>query len=218
MMEPLENYNAVLSGKRRPRFMAADLDGKAREARGILKSCRLCERACGADRTRNGLGFCRAGQELLVTSMFSHFGEEHFFVPSFAIFFWSCTFSCVYCQNWTISHRVEETERLSPEELAEAINSCSCRNINLVGGEPTPYLPMIIETLKHVRKDIPVIWNSNFYMSRKAMDLLKGIVDTYLSDFKYGPGRCAERLSGVKGYWRMVSRNHRWPPGILIWL
>ncbi len=209
MRHPLDNYDKVLSGERKPRFMTANLDAKSREAEAVLRSCTLCERRCGADRSRGKLGFCKAGKEILVSSMHIHHGEEHFLVPSFTIFFWSCTFSCVFCQNWTISQRVDIPARLSPEELADAINSCSCRNFNLVGGEPTPYLPMIIRSLKRVRKSIPLVWNSNFYMSRKAMNLLTGLVDTYLSDFKYGPGKCAGRLSGVKRYWQVATRNHR---------
>ena len=40
------------------------------------------------------------------------------------------------------------------------------------------------------------------------MELLKGVVDVYLSDFKYGNNKCAERLSKVKNYFDIVSRNH----------
>jgi len=52
------------------------------------------------------------------------------------------------------------------------------------------------------------VWNSNFYMSQEAMDLLKGVVDVYLSDWKYGSNECAKRLSKVNNYWEVVSRNH----------
>jgi len=88
------------------------------------------------------------------------------------------------------------------------INACNCKNINFVGGEPTPQLPFILKTLKYVDKNLPVIWNSNFYMSEKSMSLLASIVDVYLSDFKYGNNKCAERLSKVKNYFDVVSRNH----------
>jgi len=49
--------------------------------------------------------------------------------------------------------------------------------------------------MKLCNKSIPVIWNSNFYMSEYAMKLLDGFVDLFLSDFKYGPGKCTGRLS-----------------------
>jgi putative pyruvate formate lyase activating enzyme len=40
------------------------------------------------------------------------------------------------------------------------------------------------------------------------MKLLDGFVDLYLSDFKYGPSNCAEKLSGIVNYWEIVTRNH----------
>ena len=146
MRQPLDNYNAVLSGRRRPRFMKVDLETKSQKARELLKSCELCERKCRADRVAGKTGFCSVGDDLRVVSMFDHWGEEPFFIPSFTIFFWSCTFSCQFCQNWRISQGVDIPSRLSPKTMSQAINSCSCKNFNLVGGEPTPYLPMIFWT------------------------------------------------------------------------
>jgi hypothetical protein len=46
------------------------------------------------------------------------------------------------------------------------------------------------------------------YMSEEAMELLDGVIDLYLADFKYGNDQCAERLSKVGRYFEVVSRNH----------
>jgi putative pyruvate formate lyase activating enzyme len=46
------------------------------------------------------------------------------------------------------------------------------------------------------------------YMSEETMELLDGIVDLYLADFKYGNDQCAKRLSNVDRYFEVVSRNH----------
>lgn len=208
MDRAIPNYLRILSDNAKPRFKSAYLDIKIKEAMGVLKKCELCERKCGVNRTRGKLGFCKAEKHLLVTSMFNHWGEEPFLVPSFTVFFWSCTFSCQFCQNWPISQRLESPREMSEKELAEAIDNCRCKNVNFVGGEPTPYLPFVLKTLKHVKKDVPVVWNSNFYMSEKSMGILKDVVDVYLSDFKYGNNRCGERLSKVKNYFDVVSRNH----------
>ena len=51
------------------------------------------------------------------------------------------------------------------------------------------------------------MWNSSFYMALESMDLLKGIIDIYSPDFKYGNDGCAKRLSDVKNYTGIVSRN-----------
>lgn len=40
------------------------------------------------------------------------------------------------------------------------------------------------------------------------MRLLFDVFDVWLPDFKYGNNECAERLSGVKNYFDVVSRNH----------
>lgn len=207
----LKNYFNVLNKKAKPRFKTNYrlLNPKIEKALSILKSCELCERKCHANRIKTELGTCKVGKNTIVNSYFTHLGEEYFFVPSFTIFFWSCTFSCQFCQNWTISQRIETGIMYNPEDLGEIIDKNShCKNINFVGGEPTPQLPFILQTLKHVRSDMPVVWNSNFYMSEKSMEILRDMVDVYLSDWKYWDNKCAERLSKVPNYLEVIRRNH----------
>ena len=208
----LKNYFLILEGKKKPKFLIAKEKGllskKIEKAYKMLESCQLCERRCKVNRKEKE-GFCKVKDKMLISSFFDHYGEEPFFIPSFTVFFWSCTFECVYCQNWTISQRYEKPFAFEPEELAKVIEKHSyCKNVNFVGGEPTPQLPFILKTLSFLNVDLPLIWNSNFYMSEEAMKLLKGIVDVYLSDFKYGNDECAERLSKVKNYTSVVKRNH----------
>jgi putative pyruvate formate lyase activating enzyme len=45
-------------------------------------------------------------------------------------------------------------------------------------------------------------------MSEKTMKLLDGVVDMYLSDFKYGNNECAKQLSKVENYFEICARNH----------
>ncbi|HXF67876.1 MAG TPA: radical SAM protein [Burkholderiales bacterium] len=60
----------------------------------------------------------------------------------------------------------------------------------------------------------PMLWNSNFFMSREAMKLLRILMDVWLPDFKFGPGRCAPALSKTPFYWETVTENlkliHGW--------
>lgn len=207
-MDVLSKYYRILEGKRKPRFKQTNLKRKIEKAHKLFKHCVLCEHRCGVNR-KNACGICNAGTEMEISSCFPHYGEEEFLVPSFTVFFMGCNFRCVFCQNYTISQRVEKGIVIKPMELANIIDEHSwCKNVNFVGGEPTPYLPFILQTLEHVRSDIPVVWNSNFYMSKESIELLSNTVDIYLSDWKYGNDRCAERLSGIKNYWEVVSRNH----------
>ncbi|MCK5552215.1 MAG: radical SAM protein, partial [Deltaproteobacteria bacterium] len=42
----------------------------------ILPECSLCPRRCGVNRIQGELGYCKAGSELMVSSVSPHFGEE----------------------------------------------------------------------------------------------------------------------------------------------
>lgn len=53
----------------------------------------------------------------------------------------------------------------------------------------------------------PMLWNSNFYMSAEAMRLLRPLIDVWLPDFKFGPGRCAIDLARTPHYWETVTSN-----------
>jgi putative pyruvate formate lyase activating enzyme len=98
----------------------------------------------------------------------------------------------------------------SPQELAKEVKDlhmAGCRNINLVGGEPTPWLGHWLETFRIVDVNMPIVWNSNAYYSPETAELLAGFADVYLLDFKYGPGSCAEKLSGTPNYRQVATHN-----------
>lgn len=187
------------------------LDLKAEIATRILENCHFCTRRCGVNRLGGNLGYCKCGSEITVSSMFEHLGEEPELVPSGTIFTMGCTIRCLHCQNWTISQWFENGETYSPCRLALAVERLrrnGCRNANLVGGEPTPWLQQWLQTFKHVNVNVPVVWNSNSYYSEETATLLAGFVDVYLLDFKYGSNECAERISDAPNYWEVCTRNH----------
>jgi len=192
-----------------PRFSLLDL--KILLVKEMLKSCELCERKCHTDRLKGERGECKVGNDCLISSEFVHMGEEAHISPSHTIFFMGCSFHCVFCQNWTISQWYESGYPITTSWLAERIEKMreeGCRNVNLVGGEPTPNLLPILETLKLCKVNTAVVWNSNLYMSEKTMKILDGVVDLHLSDFKYGNSECALHLSKVPNYFEICSRNH----------
>ena len=185
------------------------LDKKIEKTEVLMKSCELCERMCHVDRSKEK-GVCGV-YDCRISSDFMHIGEEFFISPSHTIFFMGCTFKCEYCQNWTISQWHEDGMETSPDELAKLIRymrNQGSRNVNFVGGEPTPSLLYILQSLKLCNSNVPVVWNSNFYMSEKSMEILEGVVDLHLSDFKYGNSECAKRLSHVDNYFDIAKRNH----------
>ncbi|HIE23569.1 MAG TPA: radical SAM protein [Candidatus Korarchaeota archaeon] len=186
------------------------LDLKADIANRILTSCELCERRCLVDRTRGELGICRIGRSPRVSTYFIHMGEEAPISPSGTIFFSSCNFRCVFCQNWDISQNPTSGQIVNPAKLSNMFVSLrkeGARNINLVGGEPTPNIPAILDALKLTNINVPIIWNSNMYLTPKAMKLLIGLIDLWLPDFKYWNEEHALRLSGIPNYTKIVKRN-----------
>ncbi len=187
------------------------LDLKIRIAHGILQNCHFCERRCGVDRTRDKNGWCKLGAESRVSSAFLHSGEEAPLVPSGTIFFASCCFGCVFCQNHDISTNPNSGQIVDPEHLAAIAQSLfldGALNINYVGGDPIPNTHTIMASLQYQESNVTQLWNSNLYCSLETMNLLRDVFDVYLPDFKYGNNECAERLSGVKNYFDVISRNH----------
>jgi putative pyruvate formate lyase activating enzyme len=186
-------------------------DLKIEIAHRILRQCHFCNRRCGVNRSGGKLGYCKCGDNLRVSSIFAHLGEEPELVPSGTIFTMGCTIRCLHCQNWAISQWMKHGTECTPKDMAEAVERLrldGCRNVNLVGGEPTPWLLQWLETFKHVTVNVPVVWNSNSYYSPETARLLAGFADVYLLDFKYGPADCAERISDASDYWKVCTRNH----------
>ncbi|RJS78634.1 radical SAM protein [Candidatus Bathyarchaeota archaeon] len=187
------------------------LDLKIKIAKRILVNCHFCTRRCGVNRVKGELGYCKCGSKIAVSTIFEHLGEEPELVPSGTVFTLGCTMKCKHCQNWTISQWFEKGETYSPQKLAveiEGLRKNGCRNVNLVGGEPTPWLEQWLETFKHVNVNVPIVWNSNSYYSKETAKLLAGFVDVYLLDFKYGNDECAEKISDAPNYWKVCTRNH----------
>lgn len=197
------------------------LELKLELARRILHSCELCERRCKVDRTSGEVGHCGV-TEARISSEFLHMGEEPDLVPSYTIFFSGCTFNCVFCQNWDISTRPGSGQTIEPDSLARLIEMKDgsgrrsvravdgyARNVNWVGGDPTSNLAFILDVLGHCSANLPQIWNSNMYLTDESMRLLDGVIDVYLTDFKYGNDDCALRLSNARDYMSVVTRNHR---------
>jgi len=174
----------------------------------MLKSCIYCERRCGVNRFEK-TGFCRCGIESHYSSEFLHFGEEPELVPSHTIFFNRCTFACVYCQNWDIVVG-EPGEMVDAIKMAEIIKLRSLqgsRNVNFVGGNPDQHAHTILHILKYSDVNLPMVWNSNMYHSSELGAIIEDVMDVFLADFRYGNDKCAKRLSGVRGYWKAVTRN-----------
>ncbi|MHA1776467.1 MAG: radical SAM protein, partial [Promethearchaeota archaeon] len=145
-----------------------------------------------------------------------HMGEESVLIPSGTIFFSGCSFGCVFCQNDDISTAGKKYpinmagRKVTPNDLATLATTLINKgavNINYVGGDPTPNLHTILSSSKFQTINVCQLWNSNFYNSFKALELLSDVIDLWLPDFKYGNNECAEKFSKIKSYWDVMKKN-----------
>jgi putative pyruvate formate lyase activating enzyme len=184
-----------------------ELAGRASALYAIYKSCRLCPRQCGVDRTKGERGVCSSTARAKIYSAHAHFGEERPLVGrggSGTIFFSNCNLLCVFCQNWQINHRGDGSY-IGDDALGRVmtdLQDAGCHNINLV--TPTHILPNIVGGLRSaIRRGlrIPLVYNCGGYEPVEIIRLLDGIVDIYLPDFKYGDGAMAAKYSaGARDY------------------
>ena len=144
-----------------------------------------------------------------------HFGEEPPLVGdknqgAGGIFFSGCNLRCAFCQNYQISQGKVEQKEYSVEQLAEimiGLQKQGAINIDLVS--PTIWFQQIKEAIliaKNKGLAIPIVWNSNAYESERLLKEMKGLVDIYLPDFKYGDDEAALRYSNAKNYSKIAEK------------
>jgi putative pyruvate formate lyase activating enzyme len=180
-------------------------------AREFLASCNLCPRNCGVNRLENERGLCGVGEAVVVSSAHPHFGEEAPLVGkagSGTIFFSGCNLQCIFCQNYEIS-RGGAGAVVSSSELAEImlrLQEIGCHNLNLV--TPTHVVPQILESLGIAVQagfSLPIVYNTGGYDSPRTLELLNGVVDIYMPDFKYLSRDLAKRYSNAEDYPEVIT-------------
>ncbi len=172
--------------------------------------CRICPRACGADRAAGQAGYCGADDKLVVARAALHHWEEPCLsgAPEDArgsgtVFFSGCALRCCYCQNYPISQQ-GVGKAITAQHLAEIflrLQQNGARNLNLVTA--TQYLPWVLEALDSARSaglSLPVVYNTGGYETVETVKALDGHVDVWLADFKYASPDLADRLSSARDY------------------
>lgn len=173
-----------------------------------MKSCRLCPRSCGVDRTRGQRGVCGMGDKLTVARAALHFWEEPPISGkngSGAVFFSGCSLGCGFCQNTEISHGCfgKEISEVRLREIFEELIAKGAHNINLVTA--SHFVPKILPALTP-KLPVPVVFNCGGYESVETLKLLEGKVDIYLPDLKYAEGELAKELSRAPDYFPVACR------------
>ena len=157
-----------------------------------LGECTLCPRNCRVNRLEGETGRCGTADMAVIASYNPHFGEEQPLVGSYGsgtIFLSGCSLGCCFCQNYDISHNPSAGHQVDAESLAVImldLQSRGCHNINFV--TPSHVVPQIMAALIPAYENgltLPLVYNSSGYDSLPTLELLDGLIDIYMPDFKF---------------------------------
>ena len=172
-----------------------------------MSICTLCPRSCGADRAAGQKGYCGVGGTKIKAARAAlHMWEEPCISGSQGsgtVFFSGCPLRCVYCQNRDIA-RAGAGKEITVERLSEIfleLQEKGAANMNLV--TPTHYTPEIVKAVAEARDGgltLPIVYNCGGYEKPETLRTLEGIVDIYLTDFKYMDAEAARRYSHAPDY------------------
>ena len=177
-----------------------------------LRSCDLCPRRCGIDRTAGETGYCGAGLAVRAARAALHYWEEPCIAGTRgagAVFFSGCSLRCEFCQNYDIS-RAGEGAELPDGRLREIfleLQGQGAHDIDLV--TPTHWSAQIHEAVLAARAaglTIPVVYNTGGYESADILAELEGMADVYMPDLKYIRTESADAFSHAADYPEMSQR------------
>ena len=188
------------------KWKSGELGRRVERALAMLGRCTVCPRDCAINRLADEKAVCKVGRRAKVSSYFPHFGEEDClrgWKGSGTIFFSWCNLKCVFCQNWETSNE-GAGEEAGPRELAAMmleLQARGCHNINFV--TPEHVVPQILEALPYALEGglrLPIVYNTSAYDSLDSLQLMDGIVDIYMPDFKYWDSEASARFLKAKDY------------------
>jgi putative pyruvate formate lyase activating enzyme len=182
-------------------------------ARELLADCRLCAHDCGVNRLAGETGLCHAGAEARFFSAQTEVSDELELIPSFAVALSGCDMRCDFCITGKESWNPRAGAGFSAAEMAVRAKAAlrdGAKTIMVLGGEPTIHLPAALELVAHLPANARLIWKTNAHGSAAARELLDGMFDVWLADFKFGNDACAQRLAKTPDYVRIVQENLLW--------
>jgi len=206
----MDSVFTVSSTDFEPAYLALHRSGelrrRAQQAVQRLEHCLLCPRNCGVNRLADHTGACKTGRLARVSSYFPHLGEEDClrgWRGSGTIFFSQCNLRCVFCQNFEIS-QAGQGQLAPPQRLAEMmleLQAMGCHNLNFV--TPEHVVPQILEALPlavEAGLRLPLVYNTSAYDSLDSLQLMDGIIDVYMPDFKIWDEQLSLRYLKARDY------------------
>lgn len=95
--------------------------------------------------------------------------KDHYGYKNLAVFYATCNFNCLFCQNWHYHNYLKKKSPLySVKDLIEKIdNKTSC--ICFFGGDPTPQIAHALALAKKVKNRVRVCWETNGSMNSEIL-------------------------------------------------
>ncbi|MCL5680259.1 MAG: AmmeMemoRadiSam system radical SAM enzyme [Candidatus Marsarchaeota archaeon] len=167
-------------------------DGKVR--------CNACARRCIIP--EGGHGFCYVRRNIGGKLFLANYGVldaiqidpiekkpfNHFMIGTsvLGVGTSSCNFGCMFCQNHNISKENEiEGVYVGPAELVALAKENGAEGIAFTYNEPTIFIEYALDVAKEAHaKGMYTVFVSNGYMTREAIELMKGSIDAVVVDFK----------------------------------
>lgn len=170
------------------------------------RSCSLCPRSCGIDRSTGENGFCGESAVCRLAYWGSHFGEEPCFTGangSGTVFFAGCSCRCFFCQNYQISLQPGGRD-YTPEELLDAVYQLSVsgvHNLNFVTPDHFwPHIEWLCQKLREKGVVVPFIFNCSGYQREDMVARYSRHISIFLPDFKYADRDLAQFCIGDRNY------------------
>jgi len=182
-------------------------------AQAMLANCHLCAHHCGVNRLRGPAGLCHAGATARFFSAQVEVSDELELIPTFAVALSGCDLRCDFCITGASSWNPNAGASLNVVSMAEPIRRAlesGARTVMILGGEPTIHLPSALELVAALPDDARLVWKTNAHGSAEARELLDGVFDVWLADYKFGNDSCAQRLAKVADYTTIVRENLLW--------
>lgn len=186
---------------------------RAHLARAMLADCRFCAHDCGVNRLAGEKGLCHAGAEARFFSAQVEVSDELELIPTFAVALSGCDLRCDFCVTGASSWNPRAGAGLDAPTMAAKAKMAlqhGARTVMVLGGEPTIHLPAVLELVFALPETAKLVWKTNAHGSASARELLDGMFDVWVADFKFGNDACAQRLAKIPDYVRVVQENLRW--------
>lgn len=197
-------------GKLSRRALALERAGLAR---AMLGDCHFCAHHCGVNRLAGEFGLCHAGAATRYFLAQTEVTDELELIPTFAIALSGCDMRCGFCITGAESWNPRAGASFNAVEMAEQAQTAlrnGARTIMVLGGEPTIHLHAALGLAAGLPDTARLVWKTNAHGSEQARELLDGIFDVWLADFKFGNDICARRLAKIANYTGIIQGNLLW--------